>query len=51
MASFTETTWVSWYQKNKIILDFNETRNGGVWGWQWHWLEHVQTVCTVVGFD
>jgi len=49
MASFTETTWVSWYQKNKIILDFNETRNGGVWGW--HWPEHVQTVCTVVGFD
>jgi len=27
---FSRTTWVSWYQKGKTILDFNEVRVDGV---------------------
>jgi len=35
-------TQVSWYQKGKINLDFNEARDSE---WQWHQLGHVQ-ICT-----
>jgi len=38
---FSRTTWVSWYQKGKTSLDLN-----GVLGWQWHQLDHMQTICT-----
>jgi len=43
---FSRTTWVSWYQKGKISVDLNEARDDGVWGWQWHQLDHMQTTCT-----
>ena len=26
---FSRTTWVSWYQKGRTILDFNEARDDG----------------------
>jgi len=40
------TTWVSWYQIGKTSLDLNEARDYGVWGWQWHHLDHMQAMCT-----
>ena len=48
---FSRTTWVSWYQKGKTSLDFNETRDDGVLGWQWHQLDLMQTVCTSLQTD
>jgi len=41
----SRTTWVSRYEKGKTSLDLNEARDDGVWGWQWHQLDHMQTVC------
>ena len=38
--------WVSQYQKSRTSLDLNEARDDGVLGWQWHQLDHMQTVCT-----
>jgi len=43
---FSRTTWVSQYQKGKTSLDLNEARDDGVLGWQWHQLDHMQTICT-----
>jgi len=43
---FSGTTWVSRYQRGKTGLDLNEARDGGVWGQQWHQLDHMQTTCT-----
>jgi len=40
---FSETAWVSQYQKGKTDLDFTEAR---VSEWQWHQLGHMQ-VCTL----
>ena len=37
MAS-SRTTWISWYQKGRTILDFTEARDDG---WQWHQLNHI----------
>ena len=64
MASFswrTTNSWVSWYQKGKTSLgwyqkgktslDLNEARDGGVLGWQWHQLDHMQTICTLLQTD
>ena len=48
---FSRTTWVSRYQKGKTSLDLNEARDDGVWGWQWHQLDHMQTTCTSVQTD
>jgi len=45
---FSRTTWVSWYQKGRAILDFNEARDDG---WQWHQLHHVQIICTLLQRD
>ena len=42
---FPRTTWVSQYQKGKTSLDLNDGRHGGVWRWQWHQLDHMQTIC------
>jgi len=39
------------YQKGKTSLDLNETRDGGVLGWQWHQLDHMQTICTSIHTD
>ena len=36
---------VSRFQKGKTSLDLNEARDG-VFGLQWHQLDHMQTVCT-----
>jgi len=27
-------------------LDLNEARDSGAWEWQWHQLDHMQTICT-----
>jgi len=40
---FSKTTWVSWHQKGKTNLDWNEARDGG---WQWHQLDDMQIICT-----
>ena len=45
-TSFSRTRWVSRYQQGKTSLDFNEARDDGVLGWQWHQLDHMQTICT-----
>jgi len=44
---FSETTWVSRYQKGKTNLDFTEARDSE---WQWHLLGHMQ-VCTSLQTD
>jgi len=43
---FSRTTWISQHQKGKTSLDLNEARDDGVWEWQWHQLDHMQTICT-----
>jgi len=43
--------WVSWYQKGKTSLDLNEVRDDGILGWQWHQLDHMQTICTLLKTD
>ena len=43
---FSRTTWVSWYQKGKTSLDLSDARDDRVLGWQWHQLDHMQTICT-----
>jgi len=49
---FSRTTWVGRYQRgNKTSLDLNEVRDDGVWGWQWHQLDHMQTICTSIQTD
>jgi len=48
---FSKITWVSQYQKCKTSLDFNEVRDDGVLGWQWHQLDHMQTICTSLQTD
>jgi len=45
---FSRTTWVSRYQKGRTILDFNEARDDG---WQWHQLDHMQIICTLLQTD
>jgi len=35
----------------KTSLDLNETRDDGFWGWQWHQLDHMQTICTWLQTD
>ena len=50
-ASVPGTTWVNRYQKDKTSLDLNEARDDGVLGWQWHQLDHMQTVCTSLQTD
>ena len=44
---FSETTWVSRYQKGKTNMDFSEARDSK---WQWHQLGHMQ-VCTSLQRD
>ena len=46
-GSFSRTTWVSRYQKDKTNLDFTEARDSE---WQWHQLGHMQ-VCTLLQTD
>jgi len=48
---FSRTTWVRRYQKGKSSLGLNEARDDRVWGWQWHQLDHMQTICTLLQTD
>jgi len=50
---FSRTTWLSRYQKGKTSMDLklNQARHDGVWGWQWHQLDHMQTICTSLQTD
>ena len=48
---FFRTTWVNRYHKGKISLDLTESRDDGVLGWQWHQLDHMQTICTSLQID
>ena len=48
---FSRTTWVSWYQKGTTSLDLNEARDDEVLGWQWHQVDHMQTICTSLKTD
>ena len=48
---FSRTTLVNWYQKGRTSLDLNDTRDDGVLGWQWHQLDHMQTICTLLQSD
>jgi len=34
-----------------MSLDLNEARDDRVLGWQWHQLDHVQTICTALQTD
>ena len=45
---FSRTTWEweSRHQKGKTSLDLYEAREDEVLGWQWHQLDHMQTICT-----
>jgi len=45
---FSTTTW---YQKGKTSLYLNEASDDGVLQWQWHQLDHVQTICELCQRD
>jgi len=45
---FPWTTWIGWYEKVVIILDFNEARGDG---WQWHQLDHKYITYTLLQID
>ena len=47
----SRTTWVCQYQKSKSSLDLNEARYDGVLRWQWHQLDHMQTICISLQTD
>jgi len=38
-------------QPGKTSLDLNEARDDGVSGWQWHQLDHMQTICISIQTD
>jgi len=48
---FSRTSCVSLHQKGETSLDLNEARDDGVWGRQWHQLDHMQTICTSLQTD
>jgi len=48
---FSRTTWVNRFQKGKTSIDLNEARVDGVLGWQWHQLDHMQTISTSLQTD
>ena len=48
MAFFSRTTRVSQYQKGKPIWILLEQE---VMGWQWHQLNHMQIICTLLQTD
>ena len=48
---FFMTSWVSRHQTGKTSLDLNEARGDRVLGCQWHQLDHMQTVCTLLKTD
>ena len=48
---FSRTTWVCRYQKGKTSLNSNQARDDRILGWQWHQLDHMQTICTSLQTD
>jgi len=38
-------------KKKKNSLDLNKTRDDKVLGWQWHQVDHMQTICTSLQTD
>ena len=48
---FPRITLVRQCQKSKASLDLNEARDDGVLGWQWHQLDHMQSICTSLQTD
>jgi len=32
-------------------MDLNEAKDDGILGWQWHQLDHMQTICTLLQTD
>jgi len=45
---FSRATWVSRHQKCKPFWNLLEQE---MMGWQWHWLEHMQIICTSLQTD
>jgi len=45
---FSRTTWVSRHQKGKAFWILLEQE---MMGWQWHQLDHVQIICTLLQRD
>jgi len=48
---FPRITLVRQCQKSKASLDLNEATDDGVLGWQWHQLDHMQSICTSLQTD
>jgi len=48
---FYSTTWASQYPKGKTSLDLNGAKDDVVLGWQWHQLDHIQTICISIHTD
>jgi len=48
---FSRTTWEASTQKGKTSLYLNYAWDYGVLGWQWHHLDHMQTICTSLQTD
>jgi len=44
----SRTTWVSWHQKGKPFWILPEQE---MMGWQWHQLDHMQIICTLIQTD
>jgi len=44
----SRTTWVSWHQKGKLVSILLEQE---MIGWQWHQLDHMQIICTLLQTD
>jgi len=45
---FSRTTLVSQYQKGKASLDLSEARDDEVFGIQWHLMDDMKTICTLL---
>jgi len=51
VLNFYLTSFHDNLQKGKTSQDFNEARDYGVWGVQWHQLDHTQTMCISLQTD
>ena len=48
---FSRTAWVRQHLEGNTRLDLDEARDDGVLGWQWHQLDHMQTICISLQTD
>ena len=48
LTTFSRTTWICRYQKDQLLLDFNEA---DITGWQWHQPDPMQVICTMCQTD